>query len=182
MDWFADRPIFDHLANCRIVIVGHILRADLNEATILLGRRVDLLRQLELIPVRQRFLAVDVLLRVQGVDRLRRVMRVGRGDAHDIDVRVVEQLLVLVIHLCAAEPLARRFQPRPINVAYGDRLGHPLLLKALNNALMGTASAADADEADADPLVGPFGRFGHQLRHRKSRRGNRSGPDRSLEE
>ena len=161
MDRFADRPIFDHLANRRIVIIGHVLRADLNEAIILLGRRVDLLRQLELIPVRQRFLAVDVLLRVQGIDRLRGVMRIGCGDAHDIDVRVVEQLLVFVIHLRAAEPLACRFQARSINVTNGNRLGHPLLLKPLDDALMGAASAADADEADADPVVRPFGRFGH---------------------
>ncbi len=134
MDRLADDPFLDEPDDFRIVVVGHVLRADLHEPLVPVGRLLDLLGQLELAPVRQRLLAVDVLAGVQGVDRLRRVKAVGRGDADHVDVLVGQEGLVLHVHLRPAGRAAGGFQAGPIDIAHGHRLGNALFLEGVDDA------------------------------------------------
>jgi len=124
-------------------------------------RPLKLLGQLELGPVRQRLFAVDVLAGVDRVDGLRGVMAVRRGNADQIDVGVGQQLLVRPIHLRPTALLRRCHQPRPIDVADGDRPGAALLSEAVDDVDMRLAPPARADEPHADPLVGTGGFLGN---------------------
>ena len=92
-------PLADQPDDLGVVVVGHVLRAHLHEPALVLGRLLDLLGQLELAPVGERLLAVDVLAGVDRVDGLGRVQAVGRGDAHDVDLRIGQERLVLHVHL-----------------------------------------------------------------------------------
>ncbi len=118
------------------------------------GRLLHRLGQLELAPVGQRLLAVDVLAGVQGIDGLRGVMAVGRGDTDDVDVFVGQQGLVFHVHLRPAGRAAGGLQAGPVNVAHGHRLGNALLLEAAHDLQVLLGAAADADEAHADAVVG----------------------------
>ncbi len=167
----ADDPLGDHLPHHGVILVGYELRADLNQAIILLGRLFDLLGQLELRPVRQRLLAVDVLVRIQCVDRLRCMETVGRGDADHVDRGVGQQILVLHVLLRPAGILAGGFQTRPIDVANGHRLGNTALLELVDDAHVFMGASAGTDEPDADPLVGALGTLGEHTGRGKHRCG-----------
>ena len=101
-----------------------------------------------------RLLAVNVFARADGVQRLRNVQPVRRGDADDIHVRVRQQLLVLHVGF-GAGGLSRLIQPVSVNVTDGH---HLRLLPTLNQPPhrrdVARPAPADADEADADGIIG----------------------------
>ena len=176
----AHNAVLDHLANLGIVVVGHVLRADLDDPLVLLGFLAQFFRHVELRPVRQRLLAVDVFACPDGVDRLRRVVPVGRGDANDVDLEIGEQFFVLAVDFPTGI-LCRRFGARSIHVAYGHRLDESLFLELITDIDVGQAAPADADEPDADPLVGALGLLGHDGEGRGERR-RRAGRGRGAKE
>ena len=90
-------PSFDELADLGIGVIGHVLRAHLHDPLVFLGLLAELPGQVHLRPVRQRLLAIDVLAGANGVDGLRGVMAVGRGNAHRVNPRVGQQFLVVAV-------------------------------------------------------------------------------------
>ena len=138
-----------------VIVVGHVLSADLDQLLVLVCRLLDLFGHFELAPVGQRLFAIDVLAGLEGVDRLLGVQPIGRGDAHDVHGRVVQQLLVLHVHFGSAGGLAGRFQSWAVHIAHGHRLGDALGLQITDDLQMGLGAASRADKSDAEPLVAP---------------------------
>ena len=77
-------PSCDQLADFGVGVVGHVLRAHLHDPLVLLGLLAKLPGEVHLRPVRQRLFAVHVLAGADGIDGLRGMMPVGRGDAHHV--------------------------------------------------------------------------------------------------
>ena len=162
MHGFADHAFADQANELGVVVIGHVLGAYLHQAARLGGHGGNFLSQFELVPVRQRLLAVDILARTEGVDRLRRVVPVGRGHTDYVDVGVFQERLVLIVHRCPATTLGGVDHPWPVDVADGHRLGDAFLLELEDDPLVVGASRPRADETDPQPFVGALARRGHR--------------------
>ena len=84
------------------------------------------------------------------------VMVVGRGDAHEVHLRVGQQVAVVVVALGDAECLYALLEARPVDVAGGNEVNGVLLLvaQAADDLHVGSRAAAGADESDAEPFAG----------------------------
>ncbi len=115
---------------------------------------VELLGQRKLRPVAHRLLAIDILARANGIERLGNVQPVRRGNADHIHFRIREQLSVLRVNRRAGLP--RGLLPaEPISVTHG----HDVELiaprdHALDHVDMAAAAAAHPDEAHSQTFVG----------------------------
>ena len=123
-------PLADQPDDLGIIVVGHVLGADLHQPALAAGRLLNLLGQLELAPVGQRLLAIDVLAGMDRVDGLGRVQAVRGRDADDVDVGIGQECLVLHVHLGPAGLLAGGLESGTVDVADRDRLGLALLLQS----------------------------------------------------
>ena len=65
MDRVADDPFVDEPDDFGVVVVGHVLRADLDQFLVLVRGLLHLLCQLELTPMRERLFAVYIFSRLQ---------------------------------------------------------------------------------------------------------------------
>src|SRR5271157_2079503 len=119
------------------------------------GFVIDLPGQLELAPVGQWLLAIDVLAGTDRVDGLGRVQAVRGRDADDVDAGVGQERFVLHVHLGPAGFLAGGLESGTVDVA--DRNGHglALLLEIVDDVQVRLGSSPGTDEVDADPIVGP---------------------------
>jgi hypothetical protein len=115
----------------------------------------ELAAQVELTPVAHRLLAIDVLAGADGIQRLRHMETVGRGDADHVHLRVGQQFVVLEIGLGAGgfggflQPVAERIVHRH----HLDRFAG--LDEFLHDAQMAAAPAAYSDKTDTDAVVRP---------------------------
>ena len=101
--------------------------------------------------VGQRLLAVDVLAGLEGQHGGRRVVVVGRGDQHRVDVLLVEQLAVIDHEAGLGESLAHLAGAVLVHVAQGHDFGSPGLDELID---VPASLALDADDAHVQPLVG----------------------------
>ena len=101
---------------------------------------------------RQRLLAVDVLLGLAGGHEVQGVPVVGRGDDDGVEVLAVEQLAEVGVGIgLAAGLLAGGEQVGLVDVADGGDLAIVVRQEGVEQLV---AAIADADEAEADALVG----------------------------
>ena len=113
----------------------------------------------------ERLLAEDVLAGAHRGNRLKDVPVVGRGDDDGVDVAAGEEVAeVLVRGDAGAQALAPGLGPALPDVADGDGLGDALLEEVLEDV---AAPAAEADEAQSDPLAGRQGALAPERRGRE---------------
>jgi len=120
------------------------------------GFVIDLPGQLELAPVGQWLLAIDVLADTDRVDGLGGVQAVRGRDADDVDVGVGRERFVLHVHLGPAGLLAGGLESGTVDVADRNGRGLALLLETVDDVQVRLGSSPGADEADAKPIVGPL--------------------------
>ena len=151
----AQAARLDHLGGLLIVGPAPLLGADLHDAVVLAGG-LDRGRPSP-IEVRQRFLDVDVLARLAGVDRAQAVPVVVGGHDHRVDVLVVQQLPVVAVggDGVVAGRLHALAEPLLIQIADGDDPRARALHVALHHA---PSFAAAADQSEVDRAVGAGGR------------------------
>jgi len=104
--------------------------------------------------VAHRLLAVNIFAGADGVQRLRNVQAVWSGNANDIHGRVRQQLPVFHVSL-GARAFGSLIQAIAVSIADGHDLSLlPRLHEAPHRAYVTRPAAADADETDADGVIG----------------------------
>ncbi len=151
----ADHALGDHFLGALVEAVAAVLSADLHDFAGLLGGRDHLLALFD--GVRQRFLDVDILTRLNRRHE-HGIMKVfGRGDDDGIDIGVGQELLEILVGLgrVAAHGLHAILGAREmsgVGIAYGDHLDHGFAagVEALHQVV---TARPDADPANLDLIA-----------------------------
>src|SRR5207248_6277536 len=130
------------------------LRAGLADAVVLAGRLDNAPALADV--VADGLFDVDVLAGLHGPDRGQRVPVVGRGDADDVDGLVVEDAaqVFLVLGREALGLLGGTHRPLDDGLVHVADRGHDAVVPAGEAADVAAAAAVDADDRDAEPVVG----------------------------
>ena len=150
-DDLADLAVLDVALGRLVGIVGHALHADLHLDVALLDAVADPLRLFDV--VGHRFLAVDVLAGVHGVEGHLGVPMLGDGDHDVVDIGVFEQPAVVVVRFSAGQ-FRRGVEALLVDVADGDDFGVFRLLDLDQTLHVASGVAARADHADVQAVVG----------------------------
>jgi hypothetical protein len=130
------------------------LVTDLHHALQFQSFLVKPLGQVELRPVAHRFLAINILAGPDGIQRLRDMEPVRRGDANSINPRVRQQLTMFHVSLGAGR-FGSLIQPVAVSVVHGHDLR---ILSRFNEPLhssnMTAPAPAHPDEPDPDSVIG----------------------------
>ena len=152
----ADHAARDHLLGLLVERVAAVLRADLDDAVVVLGRLHDLRALLD--RVGDRFLHVGVLARLDGGQGHRVVQVLGRRDDHGVDGRIGENLAVVHVRLgrVAAhglDPLHAAGEVAAVGFADGRHLGEfrGAFVQPFHKVV---AACAGPDEAHVDLVAG----------------------------
>ena len=160
----ADFAVADHLVGLVPGRVGHRLHADCHDAVVLLHGIDDGVGLVD--GAGHRLLAVDIFAGGGGVDGHLGMPVIGRGDADNIDFLQFQDMAVVfgdvlfIVGLEAAlfrreiQAAANFFVAVP-DIAHGNRLGAAVFFfELVDDVEVFLAAAADAQEADADAVVG----------------------------
>ena len=177
----ADLPVADQVIGHLPARVGGRLDADGHHALVLLDRLGHATGLVD--RVGHRLLAVDVLLRLAGVDGHLGVPVVGRGDDHGVDVVVLQDLAIVDLGLLAAGLGLGVLAVAVVDVGHGDDVDElPLLLHLEEVADVGLGAAAWAEDGEVDAVVGADHLADGRVGERPGRRDGAGGRARRLEE
>ena len=97
-------------------------------------------------------LLIDVLAGLDGGHKAEGVLVLGGGDEDRIDRLVVQEAAVIVVGLDRRGHGLGLVQAPRVNIGHGNRLGAGAAQRDLEDRL---AAAAGADQAEAEPVIGP---------------------------